>query len=164
MRETLNRWLHENIADTREPDGPAGRCYTVAFARVWDEILGQIERRRGWKLSYLDEELGIITATCTSLVFRFVDDLTIWVELDENALTRVEALSRSRVGDFDLGVNRRRIARLFGSLDRTLGPGSRLVDRRVARRPSSGEPLSSRNHEIMVGATAKGEPGPETPQ
>ncbi len=59
-------------------------------------------------------------------MFRFVDDLTIWVVLDANALTRVEALSRSRRGRGDLGVNHRRIDRMLTQLDARLGPSARL--------------------------------------
>lgn len=125
-RETIHRWLHENVADTRAPDGPAPRLYAAPFARVWDEILAEVERRRRWTLRHKDEELGIITVECRSLVLRLVDDLTVWVSLDDNALTRVEARSRSRVGKGDFGVNRRRIERLLGTLDRAVGAEVRV--------------------------------------
>ncbi|MGH7541053.1 MAG: hypothetical protein ACRELC_08650, partial [Gemmatimonadota bacterium] len=78
-RATLHRWLNEKAADTRAPDGPEGRLYAAPFARVWDEIVGEIARHRRWSLQHKDEELGIITVACRSLVFRFVDDLSIWV-------------------------------------------------------------------------------------
>lgn len=126
--DTLRRWLGENVADTRRPDGPEGRLYEVAFAQVWDEILAQIARHRRWSLVHRDEELGLISVECTSLVLRMVDDLTIWVGLDPNALTRVDALSRARVGKGDLGVNRRRLVRLFRALDDRFGPRARLLD------------------------------------
>lgn len=136
-RDTLARWAHENSADTRLAEGPEGRVYGVAFARVWDEVLAEIERRRRWTLSHKDEELGIITVSCRSRVLRLVDDMTIWVALDENGLTRVDILSRARTGKGDLGVNRRRIERLLLHLDRALGPRSRVVG---DASPGSGEP------------------------
>lgn len=125
-KETVRRWLTENSADTREPEGPPGRLYASPFARVWDALLAEVRSRPRWRLAHRDEEMGLITVRCRSLLFRFVDDLTIWVELDENGLTRVNARSSSRVGRGDFGVNRRRIVRLLEELDRRLGPGQRL--------------------------------------
>lgn len=125
-RDTLRRWLGENVADTREPGGPAGRTYATPFATVWDALVNDIGRRRRWDLVHADEELGILTVRCRSLVWRLVDDLVIWVSLDENALTRVDARSRSRVGKGDLGVNRRRIQRLLQRLDRSLGTSAQV--------------------------------------
>lgn len=126
LRETLRRWLNENVADTRAEGGPEGRVYAAPFAQVWDAILDHIASRRGWDLAHKDEELGIITVRCRTPVLRFIDDLTIWVGLDENGLTWVEVLSRSRVGRGDLGTNRRRIVRTLSTLDRALGPNTRL--------------------------------------
>lgn len=120
-RSTLRRWLNENVADTRRPGPPHGRRYAVPFARVWDELRAIVEDRRGWKLAHADETEGLLTVTCRTLVFRFVDDLAVWVSLDEEGFTRVEARSRSRVGTGDLGVNRRRIQRLLRDLDQRLG-------------------------------------------
>lgn len=132
-RERLHRWLNVNVADTRAPEGPGSRLYAAPFARVWDEILAEVDRRRRWTLRHKDEELGIITVECRSLVFRLVDDLTVWVSLDANALTRVEARSRSRVGKGDFGVNRRRIEGLLAMLDEALG-----AEVRVRGRPNPG--------------------------
>lgn len=124
-KETLHRWLTENVADTRETRGPSGRTYTASFARVWDAITEDIRTRRRWELVHADEELGIVTARCRTFL-GFVDDVTIWVTLDENALTRVEARSRSRRGKGDLGKNRRRLRALFDRLDDALGPSARV--------------------------------------
>jgi hypothetical protein len=126
LSETLRRWLNENVADTRAKSGPEGRVYAAPFAQVWDAILQQVASRRGWVLAHKDEEMGIITVRCRTPVFRFVDDLTIWVALDENGQTLVDALSRSRVGKGDLGVNGRRIRRVLSTLDQALGPNARL--------------------------------------
>lgn len=137
-RLTLRRWLHENVADTRAPDGPAGRVYTAPFARVWDEILAQVASRRRWSLVHQDEELGIISVTCRWPLFRRVDDLTVWVALDDNALTRVDARSRARAERGDLGANRRRIEGLLQALDRAVGPETRLREGRTQQRAAAG--------------------------
>jgi len=126
-RETLDRWLTVNVADTRRHEGLEGRVYQVPFARVWDELLSDIARHSRWSLDHKDEELGIMTVSCRSLVFRLVDDMTIWVALDDNGLTRVEVLSRSRVGRGDFGVNRRRVEGLLERLDAAVGISNRLA-------------------------------------
>ena len=82
-------------------------------------------------MKHRDEELGIITVSCRTFLFRFVDDLTIWVSLDEDGLTRVDALSRSRIGTRDLGANSRRITRLMTDLDDAVGSANRLRDPRA---------------------------------
>ena len=125
-KSTLSRWLTENVADTRTSDGPRSRLYAAPFAEVWDALVDTAHRRRGWQLVHADEELGLMTIVCTTPVFRLHDDLTIWVSLDENGLTRVEARSESRVGKGDLGMNQRRIERLLSLLDRTVGPAVRV--------------------------------------
>lgn len=127
LSETLRRWFTENSADTREPGPPDGRTYAASFAAVWDALLEDIRGRRGWDLAHADEDLGMLTVRCRTPVLRFVDDLTVWVRLDENAMTRVDARSRARVGSGDLGVNRRRLEKMMGRLDRALGEEARLA-------------------------------------
>lgn len=120
-KSTLSRWLSENLADTRLPDGPSGRLYpTVPFARAWDAVMREVHGNRRWSLVHSDEDLGIVTVACRTPIFRFVDDLTVWVSLDPNGFTRIEARSASRVGNADLGVNRRRIVRLLKRIDRSV--------------------------------------------
>lgn len=124
----LSRWFQENSADTRAPGGPEPRLYEVAFSQVWDQLLKYVGRCWWWTLAHRDEDLGLISVRCGVPLFRWVDDLTIWVALDSNGLTRVDAAARARRRNFDLGMNRRRIRRMLKSLDRALGPRARLSD------------------------------------
>lgn len=117
LKATIRRWLTESRADTRTSGPPEGRRYAAPFARVWDALLAMVHGHPRWRLEHADETEGILTVTCRSLVFRFVDDLTVWVTLDAEGLTRVEARSRARKGRGDLGVNRRRIERIMRRLD-----------------------------------------------
>lgn len=55
---------------------------------------------------------GYIHAEATSLVFRFVDDLELFIALDGELVVR----SASRVGRGDLGVNARRVEELRSRL------------------------------------------------
>jgi uncharacterized protein (DUF1499 family) len=124
MASRIWRALTQNSAQTHEDaDDPRlrGRTYFVPFATVWDEILKMIESHPRWKLLRADEGAGLIHAEATTRLFRFVDDVRFKVKLDQNALTRVDMWSASRVGRGDLGVNARRIGRFFRELDRRLG-------------------------------------------
>ncbi len=61
-----------------------------------------------------------VHATCTSLVFRFVDDLELRLDRQQKV---IHVRSASRVGYGDLGVNRRRVERLRSLLE-SEGKGS----------------------------------------
>lgn len=98
-----------------------GRTYLVPFAKVWDQIIAIVESRPLWRLVSADEGAGLIHAEAKTLVLRLVDDVRFKVKLDQNALTRVDMWSASRVRKGDLGVNARRIRRFYRRLDRELG-------------------------------------------
>lgn len=121
------------LVDTRAPDGPEGRTYTVPFARVWDAATADIRGRRGWEIVHADEERGLLTVVCRSRLRRSSDDLSVWVRLDEYGLTRVDARAGSREGRLSPGANRRRVVELLAALDETLGPGTRVIGRRPGK-------------------------------
>ncbi len=100
-----------------------GRTYAIPFDRVWYACLKLVTNRSRWTLLYNDDLAGIIRVSCTTLVFRFKDDLEIRIRLDENGLTRVDVRSRSFRSHRDLGVNARRIGRFLLRLDKILGAG-----------------------------------------
>lgn len=101
-----------------------GRTYSIPFAAVWDEIVGMIESHSRWTLIRADEGAGTIRAEAKTPLLGFVDDVRFRVRLDQNALTRVDMRSASRVGKTDLGANARRIARFYRDLDRRLEAGA----------------------------------------
>ena len=55
------------------------------------------------------ETTDYLAATFTSAVFRFVDDLELRIDTDQNA---IHLRAASRVGRSDFGINRKRVARL----------------------------------------------------
>lgn len=65
------------------------------------------------RTTLVSQEEFYLHAECRSLIFRFVDDLEIWIDADNQML---HARSASRVGYSDLGVNRQRVEELFGRL------------------------------------------------
>ena len=111
---------HAETAPSAKDRRLRGRTYAISFDRVWNAACAQIEGARGWQLLEADDQAGLIGATATTPVFRFVDDVSLQITLDENAQTRVDMTSRSRKGKADLGTNLRRIDRFMRQLDRNL--------------------------------------------
>jgi hypothetical protein len=100
-----------------------GRTYAIPFEQVWQAALALANGGlRRWKITDSDDYEGIINAEAKTLVWRFIDDVTIRVYLDENAQTRVDVESNSRKGGADFGTNARRVTRFLRALDRKLMP------------------------------------------
>lgn len=124
MLDRLWRGLTEKRADTNPAHTDPrlrGRTYAIPFDRVWNACMelagGDLPR---WWVARADDQRGVIDARQKTLVFRFIDDVRIYVSLDNNGQTRVDMASRSRKGHGDLGANARRIHRFFRALDRHL--------------------------------------------
>jgi hypothetical protein len=98
-----------------------GRTYSIPFEQVWQaaRALASGGLRR-WKLIEADDYEGVIRADTRTLIFRFHDDATVRVYLDEDGQTRVDVESRSRNGKVDFGANARRVGRFLRALDRKL--------------------------------------------
>jgi hypothetical protein len=131
--DRVKRALSENAAETSPQAEDArlrGRTYAVPFEDVWRAALGLADGgRRGWRLISADDETGEIVAEARTLVFGFVDDVTLRIVLDADAQTRIDMRSASRTGRADLGTNARRIADFFRRLDT------------LVRQPSPRDPL-----------------------
>ena len=112
--------------DTRHTGSPDSRVYAAPFAHVWDALHAEISRRRRWTVVHSDEDLGLLTAMCRTLLPWDVGHLTVWVRLDEYALTRVDVRSTCRTNLALPGGNRRRVLALVSSLDEQLGTGTRV--------------------------------------
>lgn len=124
MTSRLLRGLTANHAETDPAAADKrlrGRTYAVPYERVWATTLALARRRRGWNVMAVDDLEGTIGAEARTPL-RFVDDVEIRVGLDENAQTRVDLRSASRVGVGDLGKNARRISKFLRALDRELHP------------------------------------------
>ncbi len=112
-----------------------GRTYAIPFEQVWRTCMKFVKERSRWRLLQADDLAGFIRVRCTTMVFRFEDDLEIRIGLDEHALTRVDIRAGSQKGRVDLGMNVRRVGRFFKKLDRLLdaGHGKILDPRETAR-------------------------------
>ena len=116
--------LTRNVAFTApgaEDERLRGRTYAIPFEDVWQASLqlvsGGLKR---WELLEYDDREGIIRGIAHGRLKRFTSAVTIRISLDVDAQTRVDALSASRVGRMDLGVNTRRLHRFFRALDRAM--------------------------------------------
>jgi uncharacterized protein (DUF1499 family) len=94
--------------ETIQLDAPPAR----AFARIQNAA-----RELGWEITHSDAEAGILEATETTRVFRFVDDVVVRVRPSGTG-SAVDVRSRSRLGRGDLGANAARIRRLRDAIRR----------------------------------------------
>jgi uncharacterized protein (DUF1499 family) len=120
----LSRALTRNHAQTSHDDVDPrlrGRTYAVPFEQVWQASLalagGGLRR---WHVVESDDYEGIIKAESKTFLLRYVDDVSVTIQLDQDAQTRVDMESRSRKGSADFGTNARRIGKFFRALDQRL--------------------------------------------
>jgi uncharacterized protein (DUF1499 family) len=92
-------WLFYNNVTPFTLAVPADRAWEVAR-----EVIGSLPRTE-----IVEERPGYIHAKCTSLVFRFVDNLELLLNKGNGT---VSVRSSSVLGLFDLGVNYRRVENL----------------------------------------------------
>jgi len=81
-------------------------------SRAFDAAL-DVAREHGWQVVATDRAAGRIDAIASTFWFGFKDDVVIRLR-PQDAVTRIDMRSKSRVGVGDLGANARRI-RLFVS-------------------------------------------------
>ncbi|MFO7894882.1 MAG: DUF1499 domain-containing protein [Longimicrobiales bacterium] len=124
LADAVVRGLTRNVAFTSPDAGDSrmrGRTYAIPFEDVWQASLRLVDGElRRWQLLEADDREGIIRGVARGLSDRFSSAVTIRITLDHNAQTRVDALSASRSGRYDLGSNARRLRKFFRSLDRAL--------------------------------------------
>ena len=120
--KTMNANPPTNTAQTTPDETPELRtrvCWqdveTVTQA-ARDVALQQTTWLRSWRVVKTDEN----TIHVEVPVLFFTDDLTVHVDTDDKGQTRVNAESKSRVGQGDFGENRRHVAQFLRALDQTL--------------------------------------------
>jgi len=116
----LLRWFTANRANTAGPSHPDLRplelpCLPAEAAGLIAGAVGGMPR---WAVVDTDPGTGTVRLTRRTRLFRFVDDVTVRLELDGADRTKVQAESHSRVGKGDLGQNRRNILELWRAVSR----------------------------------------------
>jgi len=79
----------------------------ASTSTAWPYIIEALQQQPRTKLTVVTNNL--IKAEITSLIFRFVDDMTLLLHEKEQT---IDVRSASRVGYSDLGVNRNRVMSL----------------------------------------------------
>lgn len=99
-----------------------GRTYAIPFDDVWQASLRLVDGGlKRWEVTHADDQEGIIRGVAHGLLFsRFTSTVTIRISLDPDAQTRVDGLSASKEGSYDLGSNARKLRAFFRALDRAL--------------------------------------------
>jgi uncharacterized protein (DUF1499 family) len=90
----------EPLAFTGDADAAMSRLKTV--------LAGQARTR------LVAEEADYLHAECSSLIFRFVDDLEFHLDRPGK---KIHVRSASRAGKYDFGVNRRRVEAIRGTFE-----------------------------------------------
>ncbi len=88
----------------------------IRFARPPADVLREAEQAAhalDWENVVADPAAGIVTASETTKLFRFVDDVVIRVRDDGTGGSVVDVRSKSRDGKGDIGANAARIRRFY---------------------------------------------------
>lgn len=116
VRALLARGSGANFAATSPAPADSRlrpRVLKLPPAAAADRVAGAIACIRGWQVVGRGD--GVIQATRTTRIFRFVDDVSILLEPAVGG-TAVSARSASRIGRGDLGQNRRNLGELWQAL------------------------------------------------
>lgn len=96
------------------------RSYAVPYERVWRVAIEVARSSPRWTVGLVDPSRGRIEAEARTLVWKFVDRLTISIRLDELGSTRLDVTSQPVTQRPSLGVRTRRIRRYLSNLDAAL--------------------------------------------
>lgn len=122
--DAVVRGLTRNVAfsaPSAEDPRLRGRTYAIPFEDVWQASLALVDGGlKRWALLEADDREGIIRGVARGRIDRFTSAVTVRITLDFNAQTRVDALSASRTGRYDLGNNARKLRKFFRALDTAL--------------------------------------------
>ncbi len=94
---------------------------TIALPIPPEQAFGRVEGAAvelGWEVTYRDREAGILEATDTSRIFRFVDDVVVRIQPAPGGGSAVDVRSKSRLGRGDMGANAARIRELREAITR----------------------------------------------
>jgi uncharacterized protein (DUF1499 family) len=100
--------------------GPA-RLDPIPFAGPADRARERLRRALAAQpgVRIVTDEAGYLAAEARSAVFGFVDDVELELVADGDRGGEIHFRSKSRVGYWDLGVNRRRMEQLREAFERT---------------------------------------------
>jgi uncharacterized protein (DUF1499 family) len=123
LRNTGDNSLAFSVYTARQQKVAYPKLKTLFIASNINEALKKsidIAQQLGWQVHFIDEAEGLIEATYTSSLFRFIDDIVIRIQqvdvearidgdVRAKATVQIDLRSASRVGVSDLGANAQRI-------------------------------------------------------
>lgn len=137
--EDWRRDLVTNVAET-DPTHPDPLLRSLTVSLSVPEAVALVERSAESLPRWLkagvsgDSSAAQLRFVRTSRLFRFRDDITVWVERQDRTSV-IRARSASRVGTGDLGQNPRNLRQLMGAIrdriDATQGSGTDPSDARA---------------------------------
>jgi len=109
------------------PINPQHRIDPVAIhtpdrQAAWSQLMAVLTSSGG---DIRRHDATYVHATFTSRLFRFVDDLELRLDAENNI---IHIRSASRVGHSDFGVNRKRVEQIRNAYDKIFSTGSRKTD------------------------------------
>ena len=96
------------------------RHYDIAVQPLF-EAVRRATQNLGWEVAGIDAEHKVLHAVVVTPVWRFKDDVTIWLRSSPQGGSAIYVRSESRVGKGDLGANTRHLLDLIREIDKTIG-------------------------------------------
>ncbi len=119
----LKTYLTTHVAEVRDdaifPE-LRPRHYAIEAQPLF-EAVNRAAQGLGWEITGVDAERMVMHAVVATPVWRFKDDVTIWLRSLPQGGSAVYARSESRIGKGDLGANSRHILDLIQAAEKTMG-------------------------------------------
>jgi uncharacterized protein (DUF1499 family) len=96
------------------------RHYDIAVQPLF-EAVSRAAQSLGWEISGVDAERKVLRAVVVTPVWRFKDDVTIWLRSLPQGGSAIYVRSESRVGKGDLAANTRHVLDLIQATEKTMG-------------------------------------------
>ncbi|HEY5038349.1 MAG TPA: DUF1499 domain-containing protein [bacterium] len=119
-----NEWT-KNLYVTA-PNDPDSFFHPRRYSKLKEEVVQTakevIVSLSRWEVVEYRENQGRLHVTRTTRLWRFVDDINLYIVQGGDGMTSLEMTSQSRVGRWDFGQNRRNLKEFLIHLDAKLSP------------------------------------------
>ncbi|MEQ6340227.1 MAG: DUF1499 domain-containing protein [Gammaproteobacteria bacterium] len=119
----LKTYLTTHVAEVRDdaifPE-LRPRHYDIAVQPLF-EAVSHAAQSLGWEITGIDAEHKVLHAVVATPVWRFKDDVTVWLQSSPQGGSAVYVRSESRIGKGDLGANARHVLDLIQATEKSMG-------------------------------------------
>lgn len=118
----LSTYLTRHVAQTEPMSAyPERRLYVYRrSAQAVLETAAAAARANGWEIKTVDPKRHYLHAVASTPLWRFKDDVEVWVKTTADGGSALYLRSASRVGTADFGANTARIVRLRRQIEQRL--------------------------------------------